>query len=75
MKSLSRPKPEHPALSESRCVRVEQYAELKGVSPWTIHNWIRDGWILSIKVAKTILIPLKKAEAALSKFMREGVAA
>jgi excisionase family DNA binding protein len=67
--------PDVPAIEQARTVRVEEYARLKGVSKWTIHNWIRDGWIPSIKVAKTILIPLKKAEAALSKFMREGVVA
>jgi excisionase family DNA binding protein len=62
--------PEHPAIEQARSLRVEQFAELKNVSVWTVRNWIDAGLIPATKIAKTVLIPLQKAEEALSKLTR-----
>jgi excisionase family DNA binding protein len=66
--------PEHPAIEQARCLRVEQFAQLKNVSVWTVRNWIDAGLIPATKIAKTVLIPLQSAEKALAQLTVGGAA-
>jgi hypothetical protein len=52
----------------ARCLRASEFAKLKGFGIQTVRNWCRDGIIPSIKIgAKSLMIPLQRAEAALAK--------
>ncbi len=62
--------PESPAIIEARCLRVEQFAKLKGISKYTVRDWINRGLLPYIKIQKTILIPLQRAEEALALLSR-----
>jgi predicted site-specific integrase-resolvase len=60
------------AIDGARCLRVKEFATLKGVAKQTVLGWCRKGIIPSIKLGpKTLMIPLQRAEAALVKFGRE----
>jgi excisionase family DNA binding protein len=63
---------ESSSIEKSRSVRIEQYAQIKGVSRYTVRNWIRDKVIPAIKIRKSVLIPFARAEEALEQFARKA---
>ena len=59
---------ENNAIEGARCLRVKEFATLKGVAKQTVLGWCRKGIIPSIKLGtKTLMIPLQRAEAAFAK--------
>lgn len=41
-----------------RSVSISEFAELHGVSPWTVRRRIADGTIYAVRIGRLIRIPL-----------------
>lgn len=54
-------------------LRISETAQLLGVTPRTIHNWINARILPSIKpTGRTVLIPRAEVETALNRFRVES---
>ena len=47
---------------EPLTVGIDQAAELIGLSPWTIRNFIRNGKLAAVKIGRRTLIERKELE-------------
>jgi len=53
--------------------RVDEVAQLLGVTPQTVRNWIREGKITAIRFGRPHLIPIDEVARLLNKTPREVV--
>jgi excisionase family DNA binding protein len=53
--------------------RVDEVAQLLGVTPQTIRNWIREGKIAALRFGRPHLIPVDEVARLLNKTPREVV--
>lgn len=52
---------------------INELADMVGVSPKTVQNWLAEGVIKSVKLGRRRLISLSSIEAALGSFHKERV--